>query len=141
MILLSDVVAQVESAGNLLAMRFEPDYVPSMVGIQNCQNYVVNGYIDYKTARNICQTSYGKYQIMGDNLFNELNYKNTLFNYLSSEENQLLTFSEFIKKIGFENIEFNLIPKNELNNFAIHYNGSVVYANSLENAYGVLKNG
>jgi len=62
---LAQLISQVESNGNPLAIRFEPAHTPSnkfimpMMGIAHC---------NYNTAKNLCSMSWGEFQIMGDEL-------------------------------------------------------------------------
>jgi len=62
---LADLIAQVESAGNQFAVRFESAYVPNGVNVLNmarkCQ-------ISQSTAYTLCKMSFGLFQIMGSNL-------------------------------------------------------------------------
>ncbi len=136
MILLSDCVAQVESANNPLAMRYEPDYTPTLNSVQLVQKYAANGYMDNITARMIASTSWGKFQIMGANLYAVLKYEDTLFSYLSDAGVQLVTFQDFIKHLGFTDGPFAMMGEASLLKFARLYNGSEVYAESLKHAYG-----
>ena len=145
MILLSDCVAQVESSGNPLAMRYEPDYTPTLNSIQLTQKFAANGYMDTNTAngymdtntaRMIASTSWGKFQIMGANLYAVLKYEDTLVSFLSDVGSQLAAFQSFIGHIGFTDGPFSLMSENALLRFARLYNGSEVYAESLKHAYG-----
>ena len=136
MILLSDCVAQVESANNQCAMRYEPDYLPTLTSIQLNQKFATNGYMDTNTARMIASTSWGKFQIMGANLYAVLKYEDTLVSFLSDVGSQLAAFQSFIGHIGFTDGPFSLMSENALLRFARLYNGSEVYAESLKHAYG-----
>lgn len=59
---LAQLISWVESSSNLLAVRYEPDYhaqphlIATMKDICDCS---------YDTAKMLCSTSWGKYQIMG----------------------------------------------------------------------------
>lgn len=139
MILLSDCVAQVESSGNPLAMRFEPDYTPTLSSVQLVQKYAANGYMDNITARMIASTSWGKFQIMGANLYAVLKYEDTIFSYLSDAGSQLVSFRDFISQIGFTDGPFSMMSENALLKFARLYNGSDVYASALRQAAENLK--
>lgn len=136
-ILLSDVVAQVESSNNPLSMRYEPGYQPSVRGMRLVADLAVNGFMDQITAGVICKTSWGAYQIMGDNLYDMMDYRFTLFSFLSSPQKQLDIFTAFVQrgKFGFANPAFTQLTNAELSAFAEYYNGSVVYAESLQKAY------
>ena len=135
MILLSDCVSQVESSGNPSAMRYEPDYNPTLSSIQSVQKYATGGYMDLITARMVASTSWGEFQIMGANLWGVLNYQKTMMDYLSSPADQLVAFHKFIAQIGFTDGPFKLMSETALLRFARFYNGSEVYAESLKRAY------
>ncbi len=135
-ILLSDVVAWVESGGNILAMRYEPLWIPQNASAVKAS--AVAGYMDEATADMICKCSWGKYQIMGDNLYGPLGFKSTLFDLLSSPSLQLELFRKFIGLHGFNDAPFLTMLPNDLIRFAMAYNGSAVYADSLRKAYTYL---
>lgn len=134
-VLLSDCVAHIESAGDPLAMRFEPGWHASPVGILKAAQHATGGWIDQATAANICACSYGRFQIMGDNLFGVLNFQGTLAAYLTSDVLQHNSFNSFISHIGFKDAPFSSFTPAQLTSFARSYNGSVVYATSLKLAY------
>ena len=136
MISLSDCVAQVESANNPCAMRYEPDYVPTLNSIQLTQKFATAGYMDTITARMIASTSWGKFQIMGANLYAVLKYEDTLVSFLSDVGSQLAAFQSFIGHLGFTDGPFAMMGEASLLKFARLYNGSEVYAESLKHAYG-----
>ncbi len=138
---LSDCVAYVESSFNPLAMRFEPAWQPSQEAVDAITRHAVNGYMDGPTGRVIAATSWGKYQIMGQNLYTTCGYGGTINSYLNDENGvQYETFKKFLASIGFEDGPFN--PSNAPFNrrFAIAYNGSPVYSQSLVNAFYALAN-
>jgi len=133
---LSDVVAQVESGGSIYAMRYEPTYSPPKSSVEACIA-AAGTYIDYLTALEICKMSWGKFQIMGGNLYSApLSLSVNIIRYAGDEALQLSTFNKFIASIGFEDVEFSTLTPNQLNRFALAYNGSSVYAQSLQAAYG-----
>lgn len=137
LIMLSEVVAQVESSGNLLAMRYEPAWTPQ--NEMNAQHYATGGWIDEPTAAMICKTSWGKYQIMGDNLYGALGYNGTLVDYLNSPIRQLKYFQAFLRTIGFSDVDFGTMTPSEKVAFGSAYNGNgPVYADSLDSAYKFL---
>lgn len=140
MIRLSDCVKQVESSGNYLAMRFEPTYTPTPSSQQAVQKYASGGYMDMTTARMICQTSWGAFQIMGANLYGNLDCQTTLATYLQNSANiQLSMFNRFIQQIGFSDGPYKLMSQKARLRFARLYNGSEVYAHSLDEAYDNLE--
>ena len=137
-ILLSDCVAYVESRNNPLAMRYEPTYQFNPANIDKAIAHATGGWIDTDTAAMILSTSWGAYQIMGDNLYT-LGYQGTIAEFLTTEALQLDYFNRFIQSIGFSNAAFSSMDGQELDNFAMRYNGSPVYANSLQKAYQALQ--
>ena len=136
LIMLSEVVAQVESANNPFSMRFEPAWIPH--NELAAQKYATGGWIDEPTAAMICKTSWGKYQIMGDNLYGQLGYDGSLVDYLISPIRQLKYFQSFLRTIGFSDVDFSALSNSQLDAFAMKYNGSAVYADSLRRAYVAL---
>ena len=132
--MLSEVVAQVESSGNPLAMRYEPAWNPQ--NEMNAQHYATGGWIDEPTAAMICKTSWGKYQIMGDNLYGALGYGGTIVEFLNNPLCQLRYFQAFLRMIGFSDTEFSLMTEAEKVAFGAAYNGNgPVYAQALDKAY------
>lgn len=88
---LAQLIAQVESNGNSLAVRFEPahhsaeNFVAKMQELAKC-NFV--------TAQILCAMSWGSFQIMGDNLV-ALGLSVSPFEYLHDEIMQCDFFSRF----------------------------------------------
>ncbi len=137
MILLSQVVAQVESGGSIFAMRYEPAYEPSNAAA--CQA-AAGEYMSMETAAMICKTSWGRYQIMGDNLYGPvINLRVNIIRYASNEILQLHSFCTFISSLGFQDVDFSTLSEKDLEKFAVLYNGSAVYAESLSAAYQRMK--
>jgi hypothetical protein len=135
MILLSQVVAQVESGGSIFAMRYEPNFGPHPASVAACQT-AAGEYISTETARMICKTSWGRYQIMGDNLYGqEIGLRVNIIQYASNEILQLHSFATFIGSLGFQDVDFGALSETDLQKFAVLYNGSLVYADSLKSAY------
>ena len=135
--MLSEVVAQVESSGNPLAMRYEPAWNPQ--NEMNAQHYATGGWIDEPTAAMICKTSWGKYQIMGDNLYGALGYDGTIVDFLNNPLRQLRYFQAFLRTIGFADVVFNAMSEADKVAFGAAYNGNgPVYAQSLNSAYAEL---
>jgi hypothetical protein len=62
---LADLIAQVESNGNPLAVRFESDHNPATHFIVAMMQ---SAACSYNTAKILCSMSWGKFQIMGDEL-------------------------------------------------------------------------
>ena len=137
MIMLSEVVAQVESSNNLNSMRYEPAWNPQ--NEMAAQKYATGGWIDEPTAAMICKTSWGKYQIMGDNLYGALQYTGTIVDFMTNALRQLRFFQAFLREIGFSDALFGEMSSAQILDFAEKYNGNgPVYAQALDKAYAEL---
>ena len=137
LIMLSEVVAQLESSNNLLSMRYEPAWTPQHD--QSAASYATGGWIDEVTAAVICKTSWGKYQIMGDNLYGALGYDGTIVEFLNSPLRQLRYFQAFLRTIGSADVVFSAMSEADKVAFGAAYNGNgPVYAQALNNAYAEL---
>lgn len=131
---LSQLIAQTESATDITALRLEPAYSPSAANIEKC----LNGHkrqISRSTAEMICRTSWGLYQIMGDNIY-ALGFTGRILDYWVSPEIQLDFFNRYC--LG-RNIDYTLSEilneKTKRDIFAKKYNGSVIYGDRLVNIY------
>lgn len=134
MLTLRQCVAQVESSGKTTAVRYEPRWTP-----KNQSAFIAkNGWMDTLTVNMLLQSSWGKYQVMCDNLYGVMNYQGTLNNFYASETAQDAIFGKFCESIGFG--QYADSPLNEVPNldlFALRYNGSEVYATSLNKVAGI----
>jgi len=139
MILLSDCVAQIESSNNSGALRYEPGYQPSALGIGQAAKFATGSWIDKLTAETIVKCSYGRFQIMGDNLYNAMQYSKTIWHFVATPQDQLDIFNEFLTRGHFKNVTFESMVRSEVVAFALYYNGSAVYADSLAKAYNAIK--
>ena len=139
-IMLSDCVAYVESRNNAKAMRYEPTYKFDSANVYIASDYATGGWIDTTTAAMIVATSWGAYQIMGDHLYGQ-GYRGTIVDFLNNQQGQQKdAFDTFLETIGFIDVPFDTLDTAKLDKFALRYNGSPVYAQSLEEAYQALKN-
>lgn len=88
---LAQLIAQVESNGNPLAVRFEPAHHPA-------ENFVTKmqalAKCNFATAQILCAMSWGEFQIMGDNLV-ALDLSVSPFEYLHNENMQYDFFAKF----------------------------------------------
>lgn len=118
---LSQLAAQVESGHNPGALRFEPAFRPSAEAIVNCKkaNACSNA-----TALVLCAMSFGKYQIMGENLWGMLGYSFDVAYFLNSEDLQDSAYWNFCQRkgIGFSLNEFLTDSAKRLQ-YARLYNG------------------
>jgi len=128
MLTLREAVAQVESSGRTSAIRFEPRWKP----LHQQEFIKQNGWVDTLTADTFLQTSFGKYQVMCDNLYGMIGYQKPINVFYANEAEQDDVFQQFAIKIGFGAYTTTLVNEvPNLDSFALRYNGSVVYANSL----------
>jgi len=134
-IMLSDVVAQVESSNCPGAIRYEPGYQPSALGIGQAARFATGSWMDNATAQIIAKTSFGRFQIMGDNLYNAMQYTGTIWDFVAWPAKQLEIFNLFIQRGKFKDAPFAGLVKSELDAFALYYNGARVYADSLVRTY------
>lgn len=134
---LEELIALIESDNNPFAMRFEP-HVYDLTQKSNRYEAMVN----VAKARNRCSrptacvivaTSWGKYQIMGFNLYDaiELSYPHSVGKFMATDGDQDATFKAFCQA---KNIYFTLPdmadPAFALR-FAHVYNGSPEYAKKI----------
>lgn len=108
---LSQVIAQVESAGRLDAVRFENAmYTAWMMGMTEGQRLVV-GRIEgihrcsFATAVAIACTSWGKYQFMGETLYSELGYAETVRTFWGDDEGQDAMFGLWLMRHHFDPVQ------------------------------------
>jgi hypothetical protein len=118
---LSQLIAEVESADNQYAMRNEPAHKPADEFVSQARTY---NACSLDTAHMICATSWGKYQMMGDNLY-WLGYKGSVGAFLCNPETQLNFFNLYIakRKIDYKLMEM-LADNTKLLHFATLYNGN-----------------
>jgi hypothetical protein len=128
---LKQLIAQIESNNNPLAIRYEPAhnpktyYINRMATIANCS---------LPTAAVLCSCSFGAYQIMGDGLI-DLGLEVSPLAYVNAPAMQDLFFNEFITR---NNINYSLddLRANpaHISAFARRYNGDVVAYSAKINA-------
>ena len=98
--MLERIVAKVESNNDLQAIRFEPLFYLKIKAYEDRK--VINAVkllhnCSTETAKMILATSFGKYQIMGYNLYGYLKYNKHIIKYLTSEADQDLMFYKFLE--------------------------------------------
>jgi len=116
---LADLIAQIESTNNPFALRYEPEHKPSMRFVDRM---IKTCACSEATAMMLCMTSFGLYQIMGDELMS-LGLSISPMQYLSEPDLQLTMFTDFVDQ---NKIDFPLISlKDEATrmHFARVYNG------------------
>ena len=135
---LSQLVALVESGDNPHALRYEPGFDKYVLPATIKKIIAAHkpAYMNTTTARELLKFSYGRYQIMGENIYS-LGYQGTIAAFLNDDMAQLTMFSAFIRS---RNINYSLahLKANEmrLKEFARKYNGSVAYAETLRKHWG-----
>ena len=138
---LADVIAHIESSGNPHAMRFEPaTYTRISVGTRSAaQNAILNKIIQVNkcslgTALMIYSTSFGLFQIMGFNLYDP-SHSALDVDIVTYSDDPILQVSKFSEFVSRETIDFtpqDLAQSIKLRNeFALTYNGSMVYASAI----------
>lgn len=138
MLIISKLVAHVESGDVKHAMRFEPGWKHDNNIISLVRQAHAPAYMNTTTAKNIMATSYGLYQIMGENIY-RLGYKKPINEFMNSENDQLAIFEKFLewRRINFT-VEELFSDSEKLRLFARRYNGSYAYADTLKHGYNYL---
>jgi len=113
-------------------MRFEPNFKPSQLAIDNCIKAHKPAYMNRSTAEMICKTSWGTYQIMGENVFTICKHQFSIAEFLKFPDVQEMAYHAHNRAKG---IDFTLAEVkgdvDKRNLFARRYNGSVKYAATL----------
>lgn len=141
---LGTLIAWIESKNNPQAMRFEPrvhDQIhtrlftdPTIAAIRNVHSCT------YETACVIYSSSFGKYQIMGENLYapHGIASKTTIFSYCAGTAiSQLAQDTDFLSFTSARGIGFpvrGLLDIGNRNRFAVIYNGSTSYSQNILDA-------
>jgi hypothetical protein len=140
-----EAIRQVESSGNYLAVRFEPNLYYGTSGewqfskCQLIQNYNV---CDKATARCIACTSFGAFQLLGVNIY-DMGYTSSIFNYVNDAATQYNIAEKFFNSL---NSPFSFTSSveeqtfEELISFATKWNGPgnpSGYAKALQRAAGI----
>lgn len=122
---LHELISRVESNDNPYAIRFEPaqmdrDRPDALLKAVRDANHC-----NWTTAHSILAHSWGRYQIMGFNLYNGLLRVMSIGGYMATPALQDTTFAAFVDPHGFDaNAEVNLADANWLIRFATFYNGA-----------------
>jgi hypothetical protein len=133
---LERVVALVESGNNPEAFRFEPTvFAHEKLTDDHSPEAAAKLILDTEklhecspdSARVILSSSWGKYQLMGFNLW-PLGYMGTIWEFLSKPADQDLMFEEFVLEGGFYQSELDdagwlLTAETRALSFARFYNG------------------
>jgi hypothetical protein len=124
---LANVIATVESGPFPYAMRFEsvmygrgsPYFTTEILEAAEKANHC-----NAVTARMICSTSWGLFQIMGFNLYSPaIALPIAIGPYLFDTEQQFNAFKRFVKINGFDADNFDFGDEATIERFARSYNG------------------
>ncbi len=134
---LSQLTQIVESGGRLDAVRLEKNYHPDTKAFALIKKY--HPGLSFETYEMMLQSSWGKFQIMGDNLY-LLGLSDTLLEYCGSNLMQEIFYSKYCvsRNIAYT-LDEVLKDSAKLEHYALRYNGSKKYANTLMAAYNKSK--
>lgn len=121
---LAKAVSRVESSGFPYAVRFESGMFANKVGNASPAEFACMRWnkCNVITARMLCCTSWGLFQIMGFNLYDTLKLEVPIGSFLFDPETQERAFEDFVKLGGFDPRNFDPSDDN-LRTFARYYNG------------------
>lgn len=130
---LSQLVAQIESGNCAWAIRIEPGFKPSQRAIDNCIAAHKPAYMNRATAEMICRSSWGTYQIMGENLYTICKVNTPIAHFMAADALQLKAYNAHNV---YKGIDFTLeeVKRDEGKriSFARRYNGSAAYAAKMQ---------
>ena len=133
---LAQVIASIESSNNPHCIRFEPriykelDASGALASTLESAISKANACSDDgSTAHMIASTSWGAYQIMGENLYS-LGYGKSVADFLNSAADQLEYFARFLasRKMELATLKMLVDSVTARTAFAVKYNGSSKYA-------------
>ena len=130
MIDLASVIAQVESGTQDDRLRFEPGLYADWGGPLSTarRNVVAAIGVAHKcsadTAVMIATTSWGRYQILGENIYSVCQYKGSVFAFVAFSDHQQTCFSDFLAARGIAFTLTDLVmDRTKREQFITHYNG------------------
>lgn len=132
---LSQLTAIVESNEINCAVRIEPAYRPDLTVALPLIRKHHPGRLSHATYEMILRCSWGRFQIMGDNLY-KLGLKVSVIEYCNDADMQEIFYYRYCesRKIAYT-LEEVLSDRKKLENYAWRYNGSRAYANRLQSVY------
>ena len=136
-ITLSRLVAQVESDNQPQATRYEPGFAKYVTqrSIDAIKRAYKPAYMNDTTAKTLLMFSWGRHQIMGENLY-VLGLQVPLHVYQADDAQQESMFRAYCDSRNIAFSIFDLIgDENKRKTFARKYNGSELYADRLMNVY------
>jgi hypothetical protein len=136
---LQELIAQVESNNEQFAFRFEPSHRPNSQFVSKLANLIGCSYM---SAETLCASSFGLYQIMGDELV-ALGLSISPIQYCASEPMQNFYFQKYITVNGLSYatsmpLKDFMADSAKLLAFATRYNGpgnSQGYVNRMLSVY------
>lgn len=124
----AQLIARIESNNNAHAMRYEPAFRIDELTLTKARKYQK---VTHATAGIILKTSWGKYQMMGYNIY-FLGYQSDIIDFCTNMSHQDKMFQEFLE---YHNINYTLeelkTDETKRNHFAKVYNGSLSYADKI----------
>ena len=126
---LADVIAQVESNDNPQTLRYEPDLMAQWAAMNPVRSAIlasISGLHDcsHDTARMIACTSWGRYQLLGENIYSVCQCNADIFVFVTQPGVQLLCFQRFLAARGIAfSIEEILMDRTKREQFIARYNG------------------
>lgn len=106
---LSKIIAHVESNNDQYAIRFESNLYAKLVNTRLIKKITSINTCSKETAFMITATSWGKYQILGSNLYTFCNLNKPIGVYLCDTTLQDATFEEFLR---YKKIDVNATLQN-----------------------------
>lgn len=128
---LSQLIAQIESGDVPWAVRIEPAFKPSVQAINNCIAAHKPAYMNRGTAEMICRSSWGRYQIMGENLYTICKVRMPVAHFVADDDAQLQAFHAHNKAKGIDYDLADMRDEAKRVHFARRYNGSAAYAKKI----------
>lgn len=143
---LADIIGYVETKNDPLGYRFEPalwqslatpssaaqDILATIQHVHNCS---------LSSAKAIFASSFGEQQILAENLYApQVGLKVTVFEFCMDQVLQAAMFDAFIKWKNLVYAPQDLVSQSLREHFALIYNGSLAYADLIQQAldhYGI----
>ena len=143
---LAKVIATVESGPFPFAVRFEPTVYTARYGYSAGRPdeaaAMKANRCNLLTARMICSTSWGLFQLMGFNLYSPaIALPISVIAFGFDSETQFDTFKKFVRLNGFDPDNFDFTDETLIERFARSYNGPgdvANYAAKMKAAYSQL---
>lgn len=135
---LSLLVAKIESNNQPQALRFEPKFATSQIARDRCISAHKPAYMNNSTAEMICRTSWGLFQIMGENLYTVCGLGSPISHFMIDRDVQERAFFAFVRARGI-NYSIDELRTDEAKriNFARRYNGSSAYVANIKRELGI----